>query len=690
MPPIYKVIMEPKSPKSNKAAIKQAVEFCLKNPKEKPTTGARIYDADPGSVRIALARIAKKAQRRVSVRHGGHNRVLDEAQEAAVLRYMEEEAVGGLGATKTMLFAAICHLRQQEEPPKPHPSWRWFQRWMKKHAADLHTIKTKPIARARVETHTEETVEDWFVRLRKKLKERKIKKAKQIHNFDETGVRVGCPGGEDIVVPIWMKEKYTPSPENRTSVSVIEDICADGSKPLPPAIICPGKRHMENWFHESMEGGERIMLSASGYTNEQLAIQWLEHFIKYTGAGPTKKWKLLLMDGHKSHRTPEFTLLALQNHIEPFAFPSHLTHILQPLDVGVFRPWKHWHKMAIQTALRSLDFEYSITSLFRDLTKIRAATFKPSTIINAYAEAGMWPVSCKQALKKMKQYKAPQNPLERESTPEELELQLPTHRKTPKTIFDTQISMEEWEHRMPPSMSSPSAQRFKKTMKAVRVNLNRAAITEMEHKVLKNQVDEQGKRKLTSRKSVQTGGSLEASWALQKIKEKRQFERSEALRKARKACDDWVKRAEKAYHLAGVDARRTNRNNRNKVIELEAAGLLVPAELLITVRDPSKDPTPAELDALLPNPSLVQAVEELEREQINKMNNDIPIDPQLLADNPGIQQSAARIEVSSESEDGEEYDFNYNDSGDESAESIASHSSSGDDSMNADFISFND
>jgi hypothetical protein len=118
-----------------------------------------------------------------------------------------------------------------------------------------------------------------------------------------------------------MKEKYTPSPENRTSVSVIDDICADGSKPPPPVIVCPGKRHMENWFHESKKGGERIMLSASGYTNEPLAIQWLEHFIKHTGAGPTKKWKLLLIDGHKSHKTPEFTLLALQITLNHLRFP---------------------------------------------------------------------------------------------------------------------------------------------------------------------------------------------------------------------------------------------------------------------------------------------------------------------------------------------------------------------------------
>jgi hypothetical protein len=71
--------------------------------------------------------------------------------------------------------------------------------------------------------------------------------------------------------------------------------------------------------------------------------------------------------------------------------------------------------------------------------------------------------------------------------------------------------MEEWEHHMPPFISLLSAERFKKIIKVVRVNLNQAAIIEMEHKVLKNQVDKQGERNLTLQKSVQTRGSLKAS-----------------------------------------------------------------------------------------------------------------------------------------------------------------------------------
>jgi len=51
MPPLSKFIIEPKSPKSNRRAIKDAINFYLENLRERPTTGARIYSVDEGSVR---------------------------------------------------------------------------------------------------------------------------------------------------------------------------------------------------------------------------------------------------------------------------------------------------------------------------------------------------------------------------------------------------------------------------------------------------------------------------------------------------------------------------------------------------------------------------------------------------------------------------------------------------------------
>jgi hypothetical protein len=64
--------------------------------------------------------------------------------------------------------------------------------------------------------------------------------------MDESGARVGCPGGEHIIVPVEVKELYTASPENRKSVTVIETAIADGREPLPPFVIAPGQKIMDN------------------------------------------------------------------------------------------------------------------------------------------------------------------------------------------------------------------------------------------------------------------------------------------------------------------------------------------------------------------------------------------------------------------------------------------------------------
>jgi len=47
-------------------------------------------------------------------------------------------------------------------------------------------------------------------------------------------------------VPIEVKELYTASPENRKSVTIIETIYADSREPLPPFIITPRKKIIDN------------------------------------------------------------------------------------------------------------------------------------------------------------------------------------------------------------------------------------------------------------------------------------------------------------------------------------------------------------------------------------------------------------------------------------------------------------
>jgi hypothetical protein len=161
---------------------------------------------------------------------------------------------------------------------------------------------------------------------------------------------------------------------------------------------------MESWYREKLKAGERVLLSETGYTSDELALIYLQHFIQHTGVTPGGPFILLLMDNHSSHRTPEFILLADEYNIILFSFPAHMSHCMQPLDVGCFQTEKHWHAKAIEYALDNLDFDYTIASFLRDLPEIRAKTFQKLTIRDAFRHAGMWPPSFKMVEEKMAKY----------------------------------------------------------------------------------------------------------------------------------------------------------------------------------------------------------------------------------------------------------------------------------------------
>jgi hypothetical protein len=214
------------------------------------------------------------------------------------------------------------------------PSKQCLVYWLKGNK-NLYTIETKPIARTKLDSHTEQDVKDWFKSYHETLAEYKITKAKNVLNMDELGARVGCPAGEHVIVPIEVKELYTASPENRKSVTIIETIQADGREPPPPFfIITPGQKNTDNWIRDELVRKERVACSLTGYTNNKIALEYHDHLIKHTCAGLTKPWKILLLDGHESHYTNDFKLQAAENHIKLFYFPSHL-HTYYNLSTSV-------------------------------------------------------------------------------------------------------------------------------------------------------------------------------------------------------------------------------------------------------------------------------------------------------------------------------------------------------------------
>jgi hypothetical protein len=107
-------------------------------------------------------------------------------------------------------------------------------------------------------------------------------------NIDESRARVKCPRGEHVIVLAEVIELYTASPENKKSITVVKTIITDKRKPLPPFVIAPRKQIIDNWINKKLISKERIAATLTGYTNNEVALQYINYLIKHSRAGPNK------------------------------------------------------------------------------------------------------------------------------------------------------------------------------------------------------------------------------------------------------------------------------------------------------------------------------------------------------------------------------------------------------------------
>lgn len=96
-------------------AFNNALQWTLgEGSEENPAVAARIYHVKEDSLRQTIYRLKKKQRNSEGVynKHGGNNKILNEAQEEAIRQYCYEQWEMGLGASHKMVFSAISYLKK--------------------------------------------------------------------------------------------------------------------------------------------------------------------------------------------------------------------------------------------------------------------------------------------------------------------------------------------------------------------------------------------------------------------------------------------------------------------------------------------------------------------------------------------------------------------------------------------------
>lgn len=170
-------------------------------------------------------------------------------------------------------------------------------------------------------------IQEWF-----KLVERVITTygilSEDIYNFDETGFAMGLTATAKVITRAeYYGRRAVLQPGNREWVTTIESISASGWA-LPPMIIFKGKVYIESWF-DNLPRDWRFEVSANGWTTDEISLRWLQKlFIPSTNSRTQGRYRLLVLDGHGSHLTPQFDQICAENEIIPICMPAHSSHLL--------------------------------------------------------------------------------------------------------------------------------------------------------------------------------------------------------------------------------------------------------------------------------------------------------------------------------------------------------------------------
>jgi hypothetical protein len=108
----------------------------------------------------------------------------------------------------------------------------------------------------------------------------------------------------------------------------------------PPLIILPVANPVHEFHYFQSINVTQITNSSSGWMTYEIFLQWAEYFCNWLNSyrqtlpeGLRERTAILFIDNCRTHCLLGALTLLARNNVKVISFPSHVTHILQPIDV---------------------------------------------------------------------------------------------------------------------------------------------------------------------------------------------------------------------------------------------------------------------------------------------------------------------------------------------------------------------
>jgi hypothetical protein len=380
-----------------------AINTLQKNPKLSVRAAAKAYELSEATLRRRLKGPTNKPEKNAEKR-----KLIPNEEEALVQWALEKDSRGfppHLIDISDMAARLLAARISGSSPPQLGKNWA--SRFIKRRPElDMRWSRRRSYARAKCEDP--KIISEWF-QILETVRQRYGICDEDIWNFDETGFAMGVTVTSKVVTnSANIGRAIMKEPGNREWVTVTECINTRGIK-IPPFIIFKAKQQQAAWFVD-LPPGWAIARSKKGWTCDELGLRWIRHFNDHSENTTIGAYRLLVLDGHSSHLTPEFEEYCSSHNIITVCMPAHASHHLQPLDVACFSSLKHAYGTQISTWCR-----YGIDHIdkldFLDAYKIiNPLVFTETNIMSGFRASGIHPANPDRVLSSLTITKTPSPP----------------------------------------------------------------------------------------------------------------------------------------------------------------------------------------------------------------------------------------------------------------------------------------
>ena len=277
----------------------------------------------------------------------------------------------------------------------------WLNRFMERHPI-LSLRSAQMIKRVRNEA-TEEGLLQFYWEYVKHVVERKLS-SDRVFNMDETGF-FQTKKSKKVVVVRGSRNVWSKTVESSFHLTIVA-CCAANEFVVPPLFIVPGVRVNRDVLDSCTVANACITAAPKGFMNSSVFLKWLDHFSSNVPVSVTRPI-MLVYDGYSSHYNTDIVLKAIELRIILVLLPANATHLIQPLDVSVFKPLKlslkrEMDEFMVNHAVTSFNKKDSIDITPRSWNSIIVG--KSRNIAAGFEASGLWPPSFPKMQRRWKLY----------------------------------------------------------------------------------------------------------------------------------------------------------------------------------------------------------------------------------------------------------------------------------------------